>query len=197
MNRQYCPQFSVNIVLSLPFSSRWKAKKGYMKCYYYIFSIKESLKTVICKLSCRLVSHTCLLEYDGKESATSGSKSLFCQQTPHLPECVASVLAQEIVKYEEIQWNLHWLWHMGIAEGSGLQLLHSFISMHSFMTSNTSLMKWVSAPDSESGAGGHDCSTAPNSELGTGWNGLNDCWWTPTPPPSSPQRPLSFRGFSK
>lgn len=65
---------------------------------------------------------------------------------------------------------------MGIAEGSGLQLLHSFISMHSFMTSNTSLMKRVSAPDSESGTGGHDCSAAPNSESGTGWNGLNDCW---------------------
>ena len=44
--------------------------------------------------------------------------------------------------------------------------------MHNFTTFKTSLMKWVSAPISKSGAGGQDCSVAPDSESGAGRNWL-------------------------
>ena len=45
--------------------------------------------------------------------------------------------------------------------------------MHSFTTSKTSLMKWVSAPSSESGTGKQDCSIwHPTCGSGDGRNGL-------------------------
>ena len=54
----------------------------------------------------------------------------------------------------------------------GCSYLSSFISMHSFTTFKTSLMKRFNVPDSGSGAGGQNCSVAPDPESGAGLNKL-------------------------
>ena len=48
--------------------------------------------------------------------------------------------------------------------------LPSFISMYFLTTPKTSLMKRHCVPNSDSGAGGHNCSVAPGSESGAGLN---------------------------
>ena len=111
-----------------------------------------------------------------------GVKISLHQQAPHLkPASVCQVRAcswcwRKLT--QEIWCNLHWKSHAVISEG--FAYLPSFISMHTFTTWETSLMKLICVPDSV-GHTDRRTKVVPDSEKGAGmkvirFNTTNCCW---------------------
>ena len=80
------------------------------------------------------------------------------------------MMLKKFVKYKEFWQNLHRKSHV---KEVGCSYLPSFISVHTITTSKTSLVKQYCVPTSELGAGGQNCSLAPDSvQSGSGLNEL-------------------------